>query len=248
MRAGDYLFVQFGHNDMKEKGADIGPYTSYKTNLKKYMEEARGKGGIPVLVTFHESQEMDSTGHMVNTLKEYPDAVRQLAKEENVPLIDLNAMSKTFYEAIGAKNLSKAFVDGTHHNMYGSYELAKCVVQGICRTTSLIWRNSSWMTSRRTTRNIRMRLVASQFPPARRFQRRRRRGVERSRLRRSNKTKTIVTTDKSQIHTDEMQGRISRKAQRARRSQGEHFSASLAGRIRAGWRLCVRFFVVFICG
>ena len=74
---------------------------------------------------------MDSTGHITNSLKEYPDAVRQLAKEENVPLIDLNAMSKTLYEAIGPKDLSKAFVDGTHHNAYGSYELAKCVVRGI---------------------------------------------------------------------------------------------------------------------
>jgi hypothetical protein len=74
---------------------------------------------------------MDSEGHVTNSLKDYPDAVRKLAKEENVPLIDLNAMSKTLYEAIGAKDLSKAFVDGTHHNTYGSYEVAKCIVQGI---------------------------------------------------------------------------------------------------------------------
>jgi hypothetical protein len=74
---------------------------------------------------------MDTRGHVVNTLKDYPDAVRKLAKDENVALIDLNAMSKTLYEAIGEKNLSKAFVDGTHHNTYGSYEVAKCVVQGI---------------------------------------------------------------------------------------------------------------------
>jgi hypothetical protein len=74
---------------------------------------------------------LDATGHVVNTLGDYPEAVRQLAKEKNVALIDLNAMSKTLYEAIGPANLSKAFVDGTHHNAYGSYELAKCVVLGI---------------------------------------------------------------------------------------------------------------------
>jgi lysophospholipase L1-like esterase len=131
MKRGDYLFIQFGHNDMKEKGPGIGPFTSYKTNLQMYVDGARSKGGFPVLVTSMNRKTMDSTGHITNSLKEYPDAVRQLAKEANVPLIDLNAMSKTLYEAIGRKDLSKAFVDGTHHNAYGSYELAKCVVQGI---------------------------------------------------------------------------------------------------------------------
>jgi lysophospholipase L1-like esterase len=131
MKAGDYLFIQFGHNDMKEKGAGVGPYTSYKSTLKKYVDGAREKGGFPVLVTSMNRKTMDTDGHITNSLGNYPDAVRQLAKEENVPLIDLNAMSKTLYEAIGPKDLSKAFVDGTHHNAYGSYELAKCVVQGI---------------------------------------------------------------------------------------------------------------------
>jgi lysophospholipase L1-like esterase len=131
MRKGDYLFVQFGHNDMKEKGPGIGPYTSYEANLKLFVDAARAKGGIPVLLTSVNRKTMDSNGHVYNSLKDYPDAVRQLAKEENVPLIDLSAMTKTLYEAIGARDLSRAFVDGTHHNAYGSYEIAKCVVQGI---------------------------------------------------------------------------------------------------------------------
>jgi hypothetical protein len=57
--------------------------------------------------------------------------VRQVALEENVALIDLNAMSKLFYEALGPENSKRAFVDNTHHNNYGSYELAKCIVEGI---------------------------------------------------------------------------------------------------------------------
>ena len=60
----------------------------------------------------------------------YPQTVRDVAKEENCALIDLNARSRTFYKALGA-GLDKAFQDGTHHNNYGSYELAKCVVEGI---------------------------------------------------------------------------------------------------------------------
>jgi lysophospholipase L1-like esterase len=131
MKPGDYLFVQFGHNDMKEKGPGIGAYTSYTANLKQFVDGARAKGGLPILITSVNRKTMDSTGHVTNSLKDYPDAVRQLAKAENVPLIDLNATTKTLYEAIGPKNLSKAFVDGTHHNAYGSYEIAKSVVQGI---------------------------------------------------------------------------------------------------------------------
>jgi len=65
-----------------------------------------------------------------DTLGGYPQTVRDVAKEENCALIDLNAMSRIFYKALGA-DLDKAFQDGTHHNNYGSYELAKCVVEGI---------------------------------------------------------------------------------------------------------------------
>ena len=69
-------------------------------------------------------------GVETNTLAGYPDAVRDVAKEEKCALIDLNAMSKIFYKALGA-DLDRAFQDGTHHNNYGSYELAKCVIRGI---------------------------------------------------------------------------------------------------------------------
>lgn len=123
--------MQFGHNDMKEKGPGVGAFTSYKADLEKLVADTRAHGGTPVLVTSMNRKSFDATGHVVNTLKDYPDAVRAVAKEMNVPLIDLNAVSKTLYEAIGKPNIDKAFVDGTHHNAYGSYELARCVVEGI---------------------------------------------------------------------------------------------------------------------
>jgi lysophospholipase L1-like esterase len=131
MKSGDYLLIQYGHNDMKERGPDIGAFTSYTADLKKFVDGARSKGGIPVLITSMNRKSFDSSGKVTNTLGDYPDAVRKLAREQNVPLIDLNEMSKTLYEAIGRGNIDKAFVDGTHHNAYGSYELARCVVEGI---------------------------------------------------------------------------------------------------------------------
>jgi len=131
MKKGDYLFIQFGHNDMKERGEGVGAFTTYKANLKRFVAEARKHGGIPVLVTPMHRKSLDSSGKVMNTLGDYPEAVRQAAREEKVPLIDLNAMSKSLYEALGTEHVGKAFQDGTHHNNYGSYELAKCIVEGI---------------------------------------------------------------------------------------------------------------------
>lgn len=124
MRPGDYLFIQYGHNDMKDRATNA--LANYKSNLKRFVSGARAKGGTPVLITSMERK----AGVDHETLGAYPDAVREVAREQKVPLIDLNAMSKVLYRALGT-NLDQAFQDGTHHNNYGSYELAQCVAQGI---------------------------------------------------------------------------------------------------------------------
>jgi lysophospholipase L1-like esterase len=146
MKQGDYLFIEFGHNDQKQKGEGIGAFTSYKSDLKYYISEVKKKGGIPVLVTSMHRRNFDSTGHINNTLGNYPEAVRQTATEENITLIDLNTMSKIMYEAWGPEKSIKAFVhypantfpnqdkkleDNTHFNTYGAYEIARCIVQSI---------------------------------------------------------------------------------------------------------------------
>jgi len=136
MRKGDYLFVEFGHNDQKQKGEGIGAFTSYKRDLKFFISEARKKGGIPVIVTSIQRRNFNAEGKINETLGDYPEACRQTAKEENVALIDLNKMTKTLYEAWGPSESEKAFafttqLDNTHPNPFGAYEMAKCVVNGI---------------------------------------------------------------------------------------------------------------------
>ncbi|HWS89662.1 MAG TPA: rhamnogalacturonan acetylesterase [Pyrinomonadaceae bacterium] len=133
MRPGDYLFIQFGHNDEKEKGEGVGAFTTYKASLKRYAEQARGRGGTVVLVTPMHRRTFDASGKITDSHGDYDDAVRQAARELNAPLIDLHAMSKPFYEALGPEESKKAFApgDGTHHNNYGSYELARAVVEGV---------------------------------------------------------------------------------------------------------------------
>ncbi len=136
IQPGDFAFIQFGHNDQKEKGDGIGAFTSYKTDLKHYVSEIRKRGGKPVLITSVQRRNFNAEGRIVSNLGDYPEAVRQVAREEGVPLIDLHAMSKPLYEALEANGkdyAKKAFApgDNTHHNNYGSYQLAKCVVEGI---------------------------------------------------------------------------------------------------------------------
>jgi lysophospholipase L1-like esterase len=133
MKPGDYLLIQFGHNDEKEKGEGVGAFTTYKADLKKFVSGARSRGGIPVLITPVQRRTFDQAGKITNSHGDYPEAMRQVAREEKVVLIDLNAMSKVFYETLGPERSKLAFKegDGSHHNNYGSYQVAKCVVEGI---------------------------------------------------------------------------------------------------------------------
>ncbi|HKP68531.1 MAG TPA: rhamnogalacturonan acetylesterase [Pyrinomonadaceae bacterium] len=133
MKLGDYLLIQYGHNDEKEKGEGIGAFTSYKTSLKQFVDAAKKKGGIPILITPMHRRTFNANGKITNSHGDYPEAVRQVAQEGNVALIDLHAMSKDLYEALGSEGSGVLFKegDGTHHNAYGAYQLAKSIVQSI---------------------------------------------------------------------------------------------------------------------
>jgi lysophospholipase L1-like esterase len=124
LRPGDYLFVQFGHNDMKDRATNA--LATFELNLRQLVADTRARSATPVLVTSMERM----AGVDQDTLAGYPDTVRRVARETDAPLIDLHAMSRQFYRALG-DNLKLAFQDGTHHNAYGSYELAKCIALGI---------------------------------------------------------------------------------------------------------------------
>ncbi|WP_258104227.1 rhamnogalacturonan acetylesterase [Marinoscillum sp. MHG1-6] len=146
MKPGDYLFVEFAHNDQKPGWTHVDPYTTYDEELMKFVGLSRDKGVTPVLVTSTNRRRFDNEGKILNTLEEYPESMRKLASKEGLMLIDLNAMSKTFYETLGIEGSKKAFVhyeadtfpwqeealaDNTHFSTYGAWQLAKCVVKGI---------------------------------------------------------------------------------------------------------------------
>lgn len=146
MKSGDYIFVEFGHNDQKQKGEGIGAYLSFTNHLKEFIGEARQKGAHPVLVTPTQRRSFNKEGEIVDTHEDYPQAMRDLADIEGIPLIDLHKMTRTLYEALGEKESIKAFVhypantfpgqsaalaDNTHFNTYGAYQIAQCVIEGM---------------------------------------------------------------------------------------------------------------------
>jgi len=140
LRAGDWLMIQFGHNDEKAQWPQtyVEAGTTYRAYLGAYIAEARRRGATPILITSAERRNFDPAGHIINSHGDYPDAVRALAAEQSVPLIDLHSMSRTLYEALGPDRAALAFNDQgrdlTHHDNYGAYELARLVVAAIRHT------------------------------------------------------------------------------------------------------------------
>jgi lysophospholipase L1-like esterase len=131
MKSGDYLFLQFGHNDQKAEWPQTyaASDSTFPAYLRVFIAEFRRRGGFPVLVTSCERRRFDASGRAGLSLGAYPDAVRRVAREEALPLIDLEAASRALSGALGAEGSAAAFVagDATHHNNYGAYELAKAV-------------------------------------------------------------------------------------------------------------------------
>lgn len=145
IHAGDYLLMQFAHNDQKP-GRGFVSIPEYKDMLRRYIKMSRDRGAHPILVTSMNRRDFSPDGKIVSTLAGYPDAMREVAREQKAPLIDLNAMSKTLFEALGPEGTLKAFVhypantfpgqpealaDNTHFNSYGALELAKCIVEAV---------------------------------------------------------------------------------------------------------------------
>ncbi|MFT4176992.1 MAG: rhamnogalacturonan acetylesterase [Luteolibacter sp.] len=144
---GDYLLVQFGHNDQKAKRRKgVDPLTAYRSNLREYVALGREKKLNVVLISPMERRRFKD-GVATPTLRSYADTVREVAQEEKVPFIDLNAESIRLYNTLGEGKSKKLFLhygagaapdgrsealsDNTHFDNYGGYELARIVATGI---------------------------------------------------------------------------------------------------------------------
>lgn len=146
MKPGDFIIMEFGHNDQKQKGPGTGAYYNFATALKTFVDEARSRGAQPIFITPTQRRSFDENGKIRETHANYPEAMVWVAQRENCTLIDLHQMTRTLFEAMGQENSKRAFVhypagsypgqnkpfaDNTHFNPYGAYQIAKCVIEGL---------------------------------------------------------------------------------------------------------------------
>ncbi|MEU0658731.1 rhamnogalacturonan acetylesterase [Streptomyces lavendulocolor] len=148
LRPGDLLLVQFGHNDQKagDPARYTEPWTTYREHLLRYVSGARARGARPVLLTPVERRRFDAGGAAVPTHREYPAAMRALAAEEEVALVDVQAASLAEWQRLGPE-ASKAYFtwlapgespnhpdgkqDNTHFRPRGAIEVARLVAAGL---------------------------------------------------------------------------------------------------------------------
>lgn len=147
LKQGDYVIVEFGHNDEKEKKPGDGAWYSYSRNLKIFADRVRAAGGHIIFCTPTARRFFNSDHKTIqNTHGDYPEAMKTVAGREAVPVIDLTRMSTAFYEALGEEGSKRSLVhypantfpdqnqplaDNTHFNPFGAWEVAKMVVMGL---------------------------------------------------------------------------------------------------------------------
>jgi len=146
LQPGDYVFIQFGHNDEKEYDSTrcTTPYGTYSDNLAKYVKESRSKGAIPILFTPIVRRHFDENGILVNSHGNYPDAVRQLAARMDVPLVDLEKLTRYLVDSLGPEQSKKLYLwtepddrypegreDNTHLNVEGAHKVAEMAAEEV---------------------------------------------------------------------------------------------------------------------
>ena len=149
LQPGDYVMIQFGHNDeaKEEKYKDrYTPVPDYKTNLALFIRETRLKNAIPVLITPVSRLRFNREGKMQETHTEYSAAVWEVGRELKVPVIDLDRESRELFDQYGPEQSKLLFMqlapgehpnypagqkDNTHFNEYGARRIAELVLKSI---------------------------------------------------------------------------------------------------------------------
>lgn len=147
LKPSDYVIIQFGHNDQsKEKPDRYTPPEDYKKNLIKFVKETLEKNAYPILCTPIVRRRFDEKGNFYDTHGVYPDIVREVAKEFNIPLIDIHKKSEKLLKELGPDSSKKLFLwiepgvykslpdgkqDNTHFSEFGALKMAELAIEGI---------------------------------------------------------------------------------------------------------------------
>ncbi|PIF70965.1 rhamnogalacturonan acetylesterase [Flavobacterium sp. 2] len=148
LRKGDYVFIEFGHNDEKIEDSTryTNPHTTYRHNLIRFVKESREKGAIPVLLTSIARRNFNEKEVLVPTHGDYPLETRLTAQEYKVPFIDLEYYTELLEQSYGpekSKQLHLHFkagenpyydkdkADDTHLSLLGATKIAQLVIDQI---------------------------------------------------------------------------------------------------------------------
>ncbi len=146
LKAGDWVIIQFGHNDEVPSKGSYTPPKQFKSNLKKFVKETRSKKAHPILLTPVTRRRFDSSGQVVDTHVQYSKLVKEVASTQEVPLIDLDSLSINLIQKLGPKGSQWLWLDlkkgenphypngrhdNTHFNELGARKMAELVLQGI---------------------------------------------------------------------------------------------------------------------
>lgn len=144
--SGDYVFIQFGHNDEVPSKKSYTPPEDFKANLKRFISETRAKEATPVLLTPVSRRRFDDAGNFFDTHGEYATLVRQVAKETGSPFIDMHTISMSILVQYGKRESTKLFLhcaegecpnypkgitDDTHFNDFGATVMAEALSRAI---------------------------------------------------------------------------------------------------------------------
>ncbi|MFB7370138.1 rhamnogalacturonan acetylesterase [Streptomyces sp. NPDC056222] len=150
IRPGDLLLIQFAHNDQKDTDPTryTQPWSTYQDNLRQYVSEARERGARPVLATSVERRKFDADGTALRTLGDYPAAMREVARDEGVDLLDIQELSLALWQKLGPEttrtyfNWTPAEQDNTHFNPPGAIAVARLVAAELLHTRVLAPRDT----------------------------------------------------------------------------------------------------------
>lgn len=139
LQPGDYVFIQFGHNDEKVDKPEVyaDPDSAYKENLTRFVRETREKGAYPVLLTSVVRRKFDENGLLVDTHGRYPHVVRALARSLEVPLIDMQQKTHALVLKMGVEASKNLFMistgkdDNTHFVKMGAEKVARLAFEGV---------------------------------------------------------------------------------------------------------------------
>ncbi|WP_375444429.1 rhamnogalacturonan acetylesterase [uncultured Fibrella sp.] len=146
LHEGDYVFIQFGHNDEVKTKKTYTTEADYRTNLIRFITESRARKAIPILLTPVARRQFDEAGKVQETHAVYSELVRAVANEYKTPLIDLDRQSQELLQRFGVENSKLLYlqvepgehpnypegkVDNTHFNELGARKVAQLVLATI---------------------------------------------------------------------------------------------------------------------